>query len=107
MSSSHPVFKWEDLRTTQVAINAVTATKVYSAEKLPGGNLGMDDIRIARNMDAAIVSYMGGPGVTALNGFPLAPNESFILSGPSGMGIKGDVWFISASGTPKIAILSQ
>lgn len=107
MSSSHPVFKWEALRTSQVALNAVTETLVFAKETLMGGNQSMDDIRIVRNMDAAIVIYLGPIGVTALTGFPLGPNESFILSGPSGMGIKSAVYAIAASGTPKAAVLAQ
>lgn len=102
--STQPVQKGEPCRTPQIALNAVSATQIYVRNTTPQGDPNTDDIRIVRSMDAAIVMYMGADNtVTALTGFPLAPNESFILAGPSGIAYKGNLWMIAASGTPKVA----
>lgn len=101
-----PSQKWEPIRTNQIPTNAVTDTPIFAKQTIPNGDPGNDDIRVLRNMDATIVIYIGAPGVTALTGFPLAPNESFILGGPSGYSIKSAISAIAASGTPKVAILA-
>lgn len=104
--STQPALKWEPIRTQQISINAVSDTVIFAKQVIPCGDPGTDDVRIIRNMDAAIVICVGPPGVTMLTGFPLAPNESFILSGPAGYGIKSAINAIAASGTPKVAILA-
>lgn len=102
--STGPIQKWEAIRTPQIALNAVTATPIFAKQTVPNGDPGNDDVRIVRNMDAAIVIYLGADNtVTALTGFPLAPNESFILGGPSGISVKSAIFAIAASGTPKAA----
>lgn len=102
--STQPAQKWEDVRTGQISINAVTDTVIFTKQTIPNGDPGNDDVRILRNMDAAIVIYIGAPGVTALTGFPVAPNEPFVMGGPSGYSVKSAINAIAASGTPKVAV---
>lgn len=57
---------------------------------------------LIQNIDPAIVVYLGGPDVTADNGFPLAVGASI----PMGL-IGSDIpYAIGASGTPAVAILA-
>jgi len=57
--------------------------------------------REIKNIDAAITIYLGGStAVTAANGYPLAPGDTFGI-----VGNPGSVWAIAASGTPSIAIV--
>lgn len=106
--STQPVRKVADMVTSQVALNAITATQLFAKE---GGNSGdptIDDIRVVKNMDAAIDIFIGATSaVTAATGFLVSPKESFILAGPSGIAMHGNVWAIAASGAPNAGKLSQ
>lgn len=102
-----PVRKFEAIRTSQVAVGNAAATKVYSKGTGASGDLSTDDIRVVKNIDTAITIFIGPAGVTSATGFPLLPNESFILTGPSGYGCQAEIWAIGASGNPKVALFTQ
>jgi hypothetical protein len=45
--------------------------------------------------------FIGGPDVTAANGYPVGQNTLTLLLGPG-----DDLWAIAGSGTPTISVLS-
>lgn len=57
------------------------------------------------NLDTAITVYVGGSDVTTANGFPLFSGS------PAGGSITiygaGDIWMVSASGTPSVAYFEE
>lgn len=85
----------------QVA-GAFTVTQVSlstSAAQIVAANTARQGL-VIKNMDAAIVIYLGATGVTSSTGYPLAAGESVALSISSG------AWFgVAASATPKVAAI--
>lgn len=76
--------------TAQTALNASTATKIFSSQSRVFGEV--------KNIDGSIVIYVGPSGVTAGTGYPLAAGAAFGLND-----FVGELWAIAASGTPTIA----
>jgi hypothetical protein len=96
------------LKSFQIATNNATATPLLvvgsGASQIAAltGTL-QDPLPVAiQNIDAAITIYLGGPGVTAVNGYPLLAGVSFPLALYGSSEIP---YAISASGTPVIAVL--
>ncbi len=56
---------------------------------------------LVKNSDAAITIYVGKATVTAANGMPLKPGESFVFT------FTGLIQVIAASGTPTVAIFDE
>lgn len=107
-SDTAAVRKYNDLVTSQVALNDTTPTKILARTTGQSGDQVTTDVKIMKNMDATDDLYIGGPGVTTANGFPVHAGESVILAGPSGFAIHSDVWAIALSGkTTKVALLTQ
>lgn len=84
-----------DLATSQVALNASTATAV------PAANLtGRHSVTI-QNLDAAIDCYLGDSTVTTSTGLKLSPGGSISL--PLSEAVT--IYAIAASGTPSVAAM--
>lgn len=54
-----------------------------------------------KNLDAAIIIYVGPAGVTSANGMSVAAGASIMLK------TTGPVYAVAASGTPTVAILNE
>jgi hypothetical protein len=81
------------INTAQPSLSNV-ASKVFSANPYA-------KFREFRNLDASITVYWGDTsGVTASTGYPLLPGEVHTWDCAVA---PGDIYFIAASGTPKIA----
>lgn len=94
----------------QIAMNASTPTAIFVKGTSTGqfdniqGNASNPLPTIIQNMDATNTVYLGGPGVTTANGFPLIAGASLPIEwlGTDATSLFG----ISSTGTPKIAILA-
>lgn len=97
-------------KTALIATNSTTATPLLVAGTGAGkfsnlnGNVGDPLPVLISNADGSILVYLGGPDVTAANGFPLAAGESTPLS-LIGVPVSDIPYAISASGVPNVAVL--
>jgi hypothetical protein len=76
--------------TTQVALNSSTATSIFASRSTRR-------CALVTNTDAAITIYVGGSGVTASTGQPIAPGLSLTIPTTAA------IYAIAASGTPTAA----
>ena len=60
---------------------------------------------IITNLDAAILIYVGGPGVTAATGTPIYPKLSLPMSLIGDPTVSDIPHCVAASGTPSVAVL--
>jgi len=102
------------LNSALIATNSSTATCLLVAGGTPQalvagefynihGSAG-DPLPIQiKNVDASITIYIGGPGVTSGNGYPLLAGQSLTMT----LIGRGDLpYAISASATPNMAVLA-
>lgn len=101
MAATTPIKVGEGLLTALVALNAVTAVKVFSKDMSPIGDIGYTSFREILNVDAAIDIFIGPVGVTSATGYKLKAGASWTTGGP-GTIYFGDIYAIAASGTPNV-----
>ena len=115
MASTEPVRALSGLTTAQV-ITSAAGVKVFSklvatqgaelanANWEPGLDIGHREIK---NMDTLITVYVGETVAKAASdkGYPLKPGEVLVLGHGAGRVYLGDVYVVSASGTPTVATL--
>lgn len=99
--------------TEQIALNAATPTPLLVQGSGAGqfqnitGNATDALPVVIKNLDAAIVIYIGGSDVSTTNGYPLAAGASF-AGGSIAMQLLGQAeipYAIATSGTPNVAVL--
>ncbi len=96
------------INTAQIPTNSSTATALIVQGSSTGqflnitGNVTDQIPVLILNTDASITIYIGGSNVTSSNGLPLTAGSSIPLT----LINAGDIpYAISASGTPKMAVL--
>lgn len=87
------------IRTTAVALNDTTPTKLSNAENQSRPNPSI--ISMYNNSGATV--YIGGDDVTVANGFPRPDGTSYDMPGTSG----NDLYAIAATGTPSVRVLQS
>lgn len=98
------------VNSAQISVSSVTATQLIVQGTGAGqfrnttGNVSDPFPTTLQNMDAAITIFLGGPGVTTGNGFPLKAGVTIPFSwlNVDATGLFG----LAASGTPLLAILA-
>jgi len=98
------------VKSIQITLNATTATPLIVKSDGSGttftnahGAIGDELPALITNTDATIKIYLGGPGVTALTGTPLAAGAALPINflGSDGQALEA----IAASGAPVVAVL--
>ena len=87
------------LATTQIALNATTATKINTVGGTPSSHYKI----YVKNLDASINVFVGLTGVTSSTGLRLNTGETIVIE-PVVAGT--DLYAISASGTPSVAVMA-
>jgi hypothetical protein len=87
------------LATAQIALNSSTATKINTVGGTPSSHYKI----YVKNLDASINVFVGITGVTSSTGLRLNSGETTIID-PVVAGT--DLYAISASGTPSVAVMA-